>query len=215
MGAGDQDGYPLPPQKIISCMLQVGITGGIGSGKSVVAKIFNALGVPVYNADSHAKDLMTTDGNLAQAIQQEFGSLSYTSGGVPDRKYLAAAVFGHPDQLKKLNALVHPRVAEDYRKWLSQQQSRYVIKEAALLLDSGVTPLPDQIIVVTAPKHLRKERVMARDQRSEKEIDDIMERQLSTEVMESRANHVVVNDGIRPLIPQILELHKNFLAIAR
>lgn len=196
-------------------MLQVGITGGIGSGKSIVAKIFNVFGISVYDADSHAKDLMTTDGNLVEAIQQEFGSLSYTSGGAPDRKYLAAVVFGHPEKLKKLNALVHPRVAEDYRKWLSRQQGSYVVKEAALLLDSGVTPLPEKIIVVTAPKELRKERVMARDQRSEKEIDHIMERQLSEETMKSRADYVVVNDGIQPLIPQILTLHKTFLAIAR
>lgn len=196
-------------------MLQVGITGGIGSGKSVAARIFNVFGVPVYDADSHAKDLMTTDGNLARAIQQEFGSLSYTSGGKPDRKYLSAAVFGNPEKLKKLNALVHPRVAEDYRKWLLQQHSRYVIKEAALLLDNGVTPLPDRIVVVTAPKELRKERVMTRDRRSGQEIDDIMNRQLSQEIMESRADHVILNDGIQPLIPQILELHKIFLAAAR
>lgn len=193
-------------------MLQVGITGGIGSGKSVVARIFQCLGIPVYDADSHAKSLMTTDGNLRQAIEAEFGLLSYTAEGLLNRDYLASTVFPEPEKLKKLNQLVHPAVAGDYQRWVDDQSEwspPYVLKEAALLLDTG--SFFGKVIVVTAPMHARLNRVAIRDQRSEKEIRQIMERQMTEEQMLSRADYVIKNNGTQAIIPQVLRIHKSLL----
>ena len=194
-------------------MLQIGITGGIGSGKSIVAAVFNCLGIPVYDADSHAKALMTTDGILNDAIQKEFGTLSFTEQGQLNRQYLAKEVFPHPEKLKRLNQLVHPRVAEDYHLWMSAQASKsvsYVIKEAALLYDSGSNLLLDKVVVVTAPEELRKQRIRTRDHRSDFEIEQIIKRQMPQEEMEAKADHVIVNDGKQLIIPQVLRLNQLF-----
>ncbi|MFM7196085.1 MAG: dephospho-CoA kinase, partial [Bacteroidota bacterium] len=161
-------------------LLQIGVTGGIGSGKSVVTRIFSCLGIPVYDADSHAKKLMTTDGILIAGIREEFGTLSYDAAGRLDSRYIASQVFNDPERLKRLNRLVHPRVFQDYEIWLGAQRSQtvpYVVKEAALMLDSGA-PLPDRVVVVTAPEALRVERVMARDGRDPEQVRQIIARQL-------------------------------------
>jgi dephospho-CoA kinase len=131
--------------------LQIGITGGIGSGKSVVCKIFSALNVPVYDADSHAKKLMTTDGILISGIKKEFGDLSYDSQGNLNRVYLASHVFHDEQKLAKLNSLVHPRVALDYQQWVEKNtQYPYVLKEAALLFEAKSNQWLDAVIVVSA-----------------------------------------------------------------
>ena len=199
-------------------MLQIGITGGIGSGKSTVAAVFHCLGIPVYDADSHAKALMTTDGNLKEAIRKEFGTLSFTDQGQLNRNYLASEVFPNQEKLKRLNQLVHPRVAEDYQKWCDAQQKRshpYVIKETALLYDSGSNRLLDQVIVVAAPDSVRLERVKARDKRSDREIETIMKRQMPQDEMIQRADFVVENDGKKMILPQILKLHQLFLTFKK
>ena len=199
-------------------MLQIGITGGIGSGKSTVASVFACLGAPVYDADSHAKALMTTDGNLKEAIRKEFGTLSFTDQGQLNRNYLASEVFPNQEKLKRLNQLVHPRVAEDYQKWYDAQQKRrcpYVIKEAALLYDSGSNRLLDKVIVVAAPDSVRIERVKARDKRSDREIETIMKRQMPQDEMIQRADFVVENDGKKMILPQILKLHQLFLTFKK
>lgn len=191
-------------------MLHAGITGGIGAGKTVVAHLFRCLGIPLYDADSHAKKLMTTDGKLREAIKAEFGTLSYTSGGVLNREHLAATVFHQPERLKRLNQLVHPAVAEDYRRWAAEQSvwtPPYVLKEAALLLSAESEPFPGRVIVVTAPVETRVMRVAKRDKRSENEIRQIMERQMSGEQMMAVADYVVTNDGNTALIPQVLKIH--------
>ena len=197
-------------------MLQIGITGGIGSGKSTVAAVFHALGIPVYDADSHAKALMTTDGILKDLIQKEFGTLSFTEKGQLNRQYLAKEVFPNPEKLKRLNQLVHPRVAEDYVDWVNMKSSGsvpYVIKEAALLYDSGSDQRLDQVVVVTAPEELRKQRIRERDRRSDFEIEEIMKRQMPQEEMAEKADHVVINDGKQLVIPQVLNLHDFFLKL--
>ena len=197
-------------------MLQIGITGGIGSGKSTVAAIFRSLGIPVYDADSHAKALMTTDGILKDLIQKEFGTLSFTEKGQLNRQYLAKEVFPNPEKLKRLNQLVHPRVAEDYVDWVNTKSSgsvSYVIKEAALLYDSGSDQRLDQVVVVTAPEELRKQRIRERDRRSDFEIEEIMKRQMPQEEMAEKADHVVINDGKQLVIPQVLNLHDFFLKL--
>lgn len=194
--------------------LQVGITGGIGSGKSLVCRIFLCLGTPVYDADSHAKKLMTTDGILISNIKKEFGDLSYNTDGSLNRKHLSATVFNDTGKLEKLNSLVHPRVAYDYEQWvLRHGHHPYVLKEAALLYETGSYQQLDKIVVVTAPDELRIERVVRRDpQRSKEQVKAIIKQQMPQVEKVKRADFVVVNDETTLLIPQVLDLHAVFLS---
>lgn len=193
--------------------LQIGVTGGIGSGKSLVCKILRQLGVPVYDADSHAKGLMTTDGILMSQIRKEFGDLSYNADGSLNNTYLARHVFQDDSQLAVLNKLVHPRVAEDYKQWEEQHRgSDYVIKEAALLFEAGSYNALDKIIVVHAPVELRIERVLKRDpHRTVEQIKGIVEKQMPEDEKLKRADYIIVNDETKLVIPQVLELHEQFL----
>lgn len=192
--------------------LQIGITGGIGSGKSLVCKIFSILGVPVYDADSRAKILMTTDGILIDQIKKEFGTLSYHENGELNRGYLSANVFVDVEKLKLLNSLVHPRVGVDYENWVSTHHNApYVIKEAALLFESGSYKSLDEIILVTAPDEMRIMRVLARDKhRTVEDIKHIMNNQLSESEKKSKADHFIQNDEQQLLVPQVLNLHERF-----
>jgi dephospho-CoA kinase len=192
--------------------IQIGITGGIGSGKTLVSKIFAVLGVPVYDADSRAKNIMTTDGILIEQIKKEFGSLSYDARGMLNREYLSTTVFGKQDRLKQLNALVHPRVAIDYEKWVTEQgASKYVLKEAALLFESGSYKMMDKIILVSAPKEIRMKRVLARDShRTKEDVEKIILNQLSESEKEANANFIIRNNESELIVPQILDLHKRF-----
>lgn len=192
--------------------LEVGITGGIGSGKSLVSRIFRCLGIPVYDADSRAKNLMTTDGILVKQIKEEFGSLSYRTDGSLDRAYLSKTAFEHSGQLEKLNRMVHPRVALDYSKWMDTQQGcKYVLREAALLYEAGVYDSMSKMIVVSAPEDIRMKRVRGRDlQRTEEDIKIIMKNQWPEEEKVKRADFVIYNDDRRLVIPQVLHLHAKF-----
>jgi dephospho-CoA kinase len=194
----------------VAAPLQIGITGGIGSGKSLVCKIFQSLGVPVYDADSRAKTLMTTDGILIDGIKKEFGTLSYNTDGTLNRKHISDAAFGNPDKLKALDAMVHPRVAANYSQWVGEQSNPYVIKEAALLFEAGSYKSLDKIIVVSAPEHLRIKRVVARDNRSEQMVKDIISNQMPDSEKISKADFIVINDETQLVIPQVLHLHKIF-----
>ena len=188
---------------------QIGITGGIGTGKSLVCRIFQCFGVPVYDADSHAKELMTTDGILISNIKKEFGDLSYNTDGSLNRNYLSLRVFNDAEQLKKLNKLVHPRVAIDYKRWVDNKVgARYVLKEAALLFEAGSNQQLDKVIVVTAPETLRIQRVLKRDHhRTEAQVKSIVENQMPEEEKMRRADFIVRNDETVLLIPQVVELH--------
>lgn len=192
--------------------LQIGITGGIGSGKSIVCKIFQTLGVPIYDADSRAKYLMTTDGILMSQIRKEFGDLSYDSLGKVNRQYLAANVFDDAAKLERLNELVHPRVGEDYANWTRQHAGKkYVIKEAALLFETGTHQQLDKIIVVFSPLELRLKRIQSRDKhRSASQIMDIINKQWSDEDKMNRADYVIYNNEHQLIIPQVLALHQEF-----
>ena len=193
--------------------LQIGITGGIGSGKSLVCRIFAQLGVPVYDADSHAKKLMTTDGILISGIKKEFGDLSYHPDGALNRKYLADHVFNNEKKLALLNNLVHPRVGADYEQWVRKHSThRYVIKEAALLFEAGSAKALDQIIVVYAPESMRIKRVLSRDtHRTVEQIREIVGKQMPEDEKLKRADHIIVNDETQLIIPQVLKLHQQFL----
>lgn len=193
-------------------LLQIGVTGGIGSGKSLICKIFAQLGVSVYDADSHAKGLMTTDGILISQIKKEFGDLSYHPDGSLNRSYLAGTVFANEAKLERLNKLVHPRVAVDYQNWLSRHSEEgYVLKEAALLFESGSYRTLDKIIVVTAPESLRRKRVLLRDpHRTVEEFEGIVEKQMPEEEKLKRADYIIVNDDATLIVPRVLELHERF-----
>jgi len=157
---------------------------------------------------------MTTDGILVEAIKKEFGILSYDAKGVLNRQHLANSVFNQPDKLKRLNELVHPRVALDYENWVSSQADvKYVLKEAALLFESGSYQSLDKIIVVTAPETLRVKRVLLRDpHRSMQQTKEIISNQMAEEEKTKRADYVIVNDETTLLIPQVLNLHLQFIA---
>jgi dephospho-CoA kinase len=193
---------------------QIGVTGGIGSGKSLICRIFACFGAPVYDADSHAKELMTTDGILISNIKKEFGELSYHTDGSLNRKYLSATVFNDDEKLEKLNKLVHPRVGANYEQWAEDRSDQpYIIKEAALLFEAGSDKLLDKIMVVTAPDWLRIKRVRQRDpQRTEDQIRAIMGKQMSQDEKMKRADFTITNDEAVLLIPQVIELHQKFLS---
>jgi len=193
--------------------LQVGVTGGIGSGKSLVCRMFATLGAPVYDSDSRAKILMTTDGILIDQIKTEFGYLSYNADGTLNRKFIGGLVFQDERKRQALNKLVHPRVASDYGKWLNAQSFAYVVKEAALLIETGSYRELDKTIVVTAPDELRISRVLERDaERTEEMVREIIKSQMSQDEMASRADYVIVNDGNKPVLPPVLALHRQFVA---
>jgi dephospho-CoA kinase len=193
--------------------LQIGITGGIGTGKSLVCRIFALLGAPVYDADSRAKWLLSNDDSLKASVAKAFGAESYLPDGTLNRAYLAARVFNQGNQVEKLNSLVHPRMGEDYRRWLSQYNAKpYVLKEAALLFESGSYKTLDKIIVVTTPLDLRLQRIKQRDpQRSEKEILAIIAKQLDEQEKIMRADWLIHNDEKHPVINQVLDLHTSVM----
>lgn len=189
----------------------VGITGGIGAGKSIVCRVFGTLGVPVYDADSRAKWLMNHSEPLKTGIQSIFGKDSFTNGSL-NREWLASRIFHDPDLLTQMNQLVHPAVAKDFETWLGQQHTaNYVIKEAALLFETGTYRELDHVILVTAPATLRAQRVQLRDaHRSLADIEAIMNKQLDDRDKIPLANSHLINDGRALLVPQILTLHAQF-----
>ena len=190
-------------------MIKVGLTGGIGSGKTMVAAIFKTLGVPVFDADTEAKKLMESNAALQSAIQQTFGAETYTDGKL-NRQYLSKIVFSNAFQLEKLNAMVHPIVVEAADSWASRQKSSYVIKEAALMFESGSAANLDYIIGVFAPQHLRIKRVIDRDGLSRLEVLSRMDKQISDSIKMKLCDFVLINDEQQLLLPQVIQLHKKF-----
>lgn len=188
-------------------MLRIGLTGGIGSGKTTVAHIFETLGIPVYFADDAAKNLMASDVKLRKSIIEIFGEESY-KGTAPNRSFLAAAVFGNKEKLAQLNALIHPATIADAVKWMEQQHAPYAIKEAALIFESGVEKFLDKVIGVYAPEKLRMQRVMERDQLSEEQIRLRMAQQMNEEEKINRCDFVIQNDEKHSIIRQVLEIDK-------
>jgi dephospho-CoA kinase len=174
--------------------------------------IFKHLRVPVYDADSHAKNLMTTDGILISQIKKEFGDLAYNEDGMLNRVYLANHVFHDEKKLELLNRLVHPRVAADYEKWVELHRGHpYVLKEAALLFEADSAKNLDQVIVVSAPEELRIRRVLKRDpHRTVEQLKAIVEKQMPEDEKLERADHIIVNDDTQLVIPQVIKLHSIF-----
>ena len=192
--------------------LLVGITGGIGSGKSTVCKLFSLLGVPVYTADDRAKWLMNHDSPLKEKILEVFGSESYLSNGELNRAYLAASVFSNPEKVAALNTLVHPAVRKDFMDWVSQQSAPYLIKEAALLFETGAAKELDCVINVSSPLRVRMARVLLRDpHRTEEQVNQIIDQQLPDEEKNERADFSIKNADNKLLLPQVIALHEQLL----
>ena len=195
-------------------MLKIGITGGIGSGKSTVSRIFELLGVPVYYADERAKDILTRDAELMAAVKANFGAEVYDENGVLNRKYLGNIVFNDKRQLALLNSLVHPATIRDSNQWAQQQKAPYVLKEAALLFETESFHHLDKIIGVFAPQPLRIHRVMKRDNVTRDEVLARINKQIDETIKMRLSDYVIYNDEQRMVIPQVLALHEQLLAPA-
>ena len=193
-------------------MLRIGLTGGIGSGKSTVARIFEVLGIPVYKADDEAKRLMTEDVTLRSNIISSFGEASYTND-ILNRKYLSEQVFNDSEKIKLLNSLVHPATLKDAAEWMEKQKAPYVIKEAALIFESGSGKMLDYVIGVKAPLALRIERTIKRDNVTSDEVQARIDLQIDEEEKLHLCDYIIVNDEKQMLIPQVLALHENFLKV--
>jgi dephospho-CoA kinase len=192
-------------------MYQLGLTGGIGSGKTLVCSILEKLGVPVYYADSAARRLMNSDEELSKNIVGVFGAEVY-NGASLNRDLLARKVFGNQEMLDKLNAMVHPAVRKDYSGWIeSQKGAPYVVEEAAILFESGADRLLDGSVLVYAPEALRIQRVMKRDGVDEESVRSRMMHQMDEDKKKERADHVIYNDEKEMLLPQVIALHNKVL----
>ena len=188
-------------------MLRIGLTGGIGSGKSTVAKIFEVLGVPVYYADDAAKRLMNEDENLRQQITLHFGSGAYTDGQL-NRSYIAKMVFNNKEKLELLNSLTHPAVMHDSEEWTRAQTAHYSIREAALIFESGIHKHLDYVIGVSSTEPLRIERTMKRDNVTREEVLKRMKNQLEENAKMQLCDFLIYNDEEQMVLPQVLALHK-------
>jgi len=184
----------------------IGLTGGIGSGKTTVAAIFQSLGIPVFNADNEALALYSEDAELLREVAEMFGKEVLNSDGTLNRRKLASIVFGDEVALNKLNSLVHPRVANRFIRWKNQQRSSIVLRESAILFESGSYSDCDAVIVVSAPEKLRVERVMKRSALTREEVEARMARQWPQSELQAQADWIIVNDDSELVLPQVMAI---------
>lgn len=193
--------------------LKIGITGGIGSGKTTVCRIFETLNIPIYYADDRAKWLMVNDLELVFSIKNIFGEAAYFADGSLDRALIASVAFSQKEKLEALNAAVHPAVFKDWEGWQKAQKNvAYTLREAALLVETGTHKSLDKFIVVTAPLELRIARVMARDSLTREAVEARISRQLPEEDKVKLADFIIKNDGSESLVQQVLTIHRAILA---
>lgn len=195
-------------------MYKVGVTGGIGSGKSVVCNMLRERGVAVYNCDIRAKELMSADEVIAKQLVERFGPETFVNGEL-NRAYLAERVFGNSEELAALNAIVHPRVIEDFEQWAQRQQGEYVVIESAILFESGIDSKVDVTVAVMAPESLRLERTMQRDGVSREQVEERMRNQLSDDERCSRSKYAIVNIELDELEEDVEQLHRRLSYDAR
>ena len=191
-------------------MKVIGLTGGIGAGKSIISELFNILGISVYNSDTRAKTLTSENLIIKEGLIDLFGDEVFLNNEI-NRAFLANKIFSNPVDLKKVNDLIHPQVHEDFNRWIAKHRghSPYLIKEAAVMLNHGRPSNLDYIITVTAPEFVRKQNIMTRDVfRSESEIDKIFKIQTPQAVLEGMSDFVINNDGSTSLIEQVNRLHQ-------
>lgn len=194
-------------------MLKVGLTGGIGSGKSTVAKAFEVLGVPVYSSDLASRRLMNEDPTLMAGIREAFGDRAYADGRL-DRAYLASIVFKDKAQLTRLNALVHPVTIRDGEAWIARQTSPYAIRESSLIFEAGMQGQFDRVVGVSAPTALRIKRVMDRDHVEAEAVRERMRNQIQERIKMRLCDIVIVNDDQQAVLPQILAVHARLISEA-
>lgn len=193
--------------------LLIGLTGGIGSGKTTVSKIFSILGIPIYYADDRAKWLMVNNANLVAEIKRNFGEESYFINGSLNRVYLGDKVFKDPKQTQLINSLVHPAVKLDFEEWVTLQKAPYVIKEAALLFETGSYKQLDSIINVSSPIKIRIARILMRDtHRTESQLNEIIDKQWPDDEKNKLADFVIKNADNKLLIPQVLDIHAKLIS---
>lgn len=190
--------------------LRIGITGGIGSGKSLVSSLFALNGIPVYNADLEARRIMENNADIHQGLVTIFGAAALVNAK-PDRKYISSVVFHDSAKLQALNELVHPFVLNDFIRWEKEQDAPYTLREAAILFETGIWKQLDHTILVDAPESLRMQRVMLRDGRNENEIQLIFARQWSSEKKRTLAWRIIENDDHQLVIPQVNAIHKELI----
>ena len=192
-------------------MFRVGLTGGIGSGKTLICSILEKLGIPVYYADAEAKRLMNHHPDLKRKILDLLGEKAY-KGESLDRKYLAERLFGNEALLASMNSVVHPAVREDFKRWSDQQKEvPYVVEEAAILFESGAHKEFDQTVLVCAPEEIRIRRVMERDKCDRESVLRRISHQESEEELTKLADHILINDGQQMILPQVIELHNKLI----
>lgn len=190
--------------------LKIGVTGGIGSGKSTICKFFEVIGIPVFTADSEARTMMNKSSAVRNRLIAVFGKDIYLPEGALDRKKLAQLIFKSPELLEKVNAIVHPEVRKCFFNWLVKQNTPYVVYEAAILFETGFYTMMDFNILVTAPEEERIKRIMAREKTTVKDINDRIARQWSDEQKTGLANYVINNNNKELIIPQLVELDIKF-----
>ena len=192
--------------------LKIGLTGGIGSGKSLVCEIFGILGVPVYQSDQEAKSIINTDRDVREQMIREFGEDIYLATGINAAK-LSGIIFKDKSALEKVNSIVHPVVRKSYSEWCQiNKHFPYHVKEAAILFESGTYRDVDRVITVFAPLEVRLKRVMDRDGSNESLVRARMNNQLPEEKKVKLSQHVIYNDNVQPVLSQVLELHELFLS---
>jgi dephospho-CoA kinase len=189
-------------------MLKVGVTGGIGSGKSTVCRIFECLGVPIFRADDEGRKALAENNEVKKQVIALLGESVIDTGGKLNRTKIASLVFNNPGKLKQLNAIIHPKVREAFAEWLTKQNAPWVIEEAAIIFESGLHKTLDSVIVVSAPDNIRIKRVMERDRISKEQVRARMKNQVTEGERVKRADFVITNDGTKMLIPQALEIYK-------
>ncbi|OQP56321.1 dephospho-CoA kinase [Niastella populi] len=194
-------------------MLKIGLTGGIGSGKSTVAKVFEVLGIPIYYADDAARRLMNEDEELRQQIIGHFGPSAYRNNQL-DRAYIASQVFDNKEKLELMNSLVHPATIRDSENWMARQTTPYAIKEAAIIFESGTQNQYDYIVGVSAPLPLRTLRAMRRDGSTREQVLARMGKQIQEVIKMRLCDFVITNDEQQPVIPQVLKMHNTFMELS-
>ena len=187
-------------------MIKLAITGGIGCGKSVVSRIMEIAGVPVYDCDSRAKSLMVSDASIVKSLKKMFGDECYREDGSLNRQYVASCIFTNKTNIERMNALVHPAVKKDFQQWAVRQYSDVVAVETAILYESGMIDTVDKVLVVWAGRETAIARTMSKSGMSRMQVEDRMRNQMTTDELLLLSDYSIYNDGDNPLVPEVLEL---------
>ncbi len=189
-------------------MIRVAVTGGIGSGKSVVCEVFDKIGIAVFNADYWAKHIMNNNTDVVKQLKKLLGNDVYRQNGMLDRKKMAEIIFSDTFMLEKVNSIVHPVVRNEFQSWSTKQTSAYVIQEAAIIFENKQASTFDKIILVTAPEKIRINRVTKRDRLKANDVQKRINNQLSDEIKKKKSDYIIINDNIQLIVPQILKIDK-------